>query len=92
MPAEFHSPESFKKTLSIAKGDLGDSSVLEGGKVDAPLLLLGLIYREVTRAMEIEPDAQTLAPPHLVNSPFGIKEVNQIETLINRVIPSSARK
>jgi hypothetical protein len=92
LPANFHSRDSFKTALSIAERDLRDHSILEGGKVDAPLLLLGLMYREVSRAIEIEPEAPTMAPPHLVNSPFGVKEANQIETLINAVILKPSRK
>jgi len=77
--------------FSILEKDLLNSSVLEDGKIDAPLLLLGLIYREVTRAMEMEPDAPTKAPVHLVNSPFGIKEVKKLERLIKSVvIPSES--
>ena len=88
MPAEFHTLDSFDKSISILKKDLGDSSIFNG-KIDAPLLLLGLMYQEVFRAMEIEPDAATRAPNHLVNSPFGIKEVQKIESLLKRVsLPS----
>ena len=64
---------------------LGDSSVLNGRKIDAPLLLLGLAYREVSRSMEIEPGAETMAPDHLVNSPFGVREVNKISNLLSSV-------
>jgi hypothetical protein len=76
--------------MSILKKDLRDSSFLKGGKIDAPLLLLGLVYNEVSRAMEIEPRAPTEAPGHLVDSPFGVRELNEIERLINSVhLPSS---
>ena len=76
--------------LSILKNDFGDSSVFEHGKIDAPLLLLGLIYREVSRSMETEPDNPTKAPDYLVNSSFGIEEVKKIEKLIdNVVLPSN---
>lgn len=89
MPAEFHSLTSLNKVLMILKNALGDSSVFEGGRIDAPLLLLGLTYREVSRSMEIEPGAPNKAPIHLVDSPFGIQEVNEIESLINDVcLPS----
>jgi hypothetical protein len=76
--------------ISILKKDLGDSS-FSSGQIDAPLLLLGLIYQEVSRAMEIEPDsdAPTKAPNHLVHSSFGIKEVKKIESLLKSVrLPS----
>jgi hypothetical protein len=66
--------------------DLRNSLVLEDRKIDAPLLLLGLMYQEVSRSMEMEPDAPTKAPDHLVNSPFGVKEVKKIERLIESVV------
>jgi hypothetical protein len=72
--------------LSILKKDLKDPSFIKDGKLDAPLLLLGLAYREVSRAMEVEPDAPTKAPSHLVNSPFSFTEVKQIERLINGIV------
>jgi hypothetical protein len=76
--------------ISILKKDLGDSSFF-CGKIDSPLLLLGLMYQEVSRSMEIEPDsdAPTKAPNHLVHSSFGIKEVKKIESLLKSVrLPS----
>jgi hypothetical protein len=88
LPAEFHTSESFDRSISILKKDFGDSSFFSG-KIDAPLLLLGLMYQEVCRSMEIEPGAPTKAPNHLVNSPFGIKEVQKIENLLKSVrLPS----
>jgi hypothetical protein len=71
--------------MSILKKDLGDSSIINSGKIDAPLLLLGLTYREVSRSMEIEPGAPTGAPNHLAGSSFGVRELNEIEKLINSV-------
>jgi hypothetical protein len=53
------------------------------GKIDAPLLLLGLMYREVSRAVEVEPGAKTGGPRHLLNSPLGIQELEELQTLIN---------
>lgn len=82
MPAQFHSVDYFNQMLSILRKALGDSSVSEVGTIDAPLLLFGLVYREVSRSLEIEPGASTNAPDHLVNSPFGIQEMDQLETLI----------
>jgi hypothetical protein len=86
LPDFFHGSGAFKKTLSIIKKSLADPSVLDDGRVDAPLLLLGLTYREVSRAVEMEPGAPTDAPDHLKNSPFGIQEMNKIETLIDGVV------
>ena len=93
MPAEFHTLDSFNKSILILKNDLRDLLSL-GGKIDAPLLLLGLMYQEVCRLMEIEPDAPTTGkvPNHLVNSPFGIKEVQKIESLLKSLsLPSESR-
>jgi hypothetical protein len=88
LPAEFHTLDSFNKSISILKTDLRDLSSLSG-KIDAPLLFLELMYQEVCRSMEIEPDAPTKAPNHLVKSPFGIKEVQKIESLLKSVrLPS----
>lgn len=70
--------------MSILKKDLADPSVL-AAKIDAPLLLLGLMYQEVARAMEIEPDAPSKAPDHVVHSPFGVKELKKMETLLKGV-------
>ena len=68
------------------KDSLCDPSVLEGGKVDTPLLLSGLMYREVCCAMEMEPDAPTGAPKGLINSPFGIKKLKEIEGVLDNVV------
>ena len=85
MPESFHHPKSFKSALSIAKDALKDPSVIKGGKVDAPLLLLGLMYREVTRALEVEPGEPGEYPPHLITSPFGRKEIDEMVRLLNGV-------
>lgn len=75
--------------MSILKDAFGNSSVFETGKVDAPLLLLGLLFREVSRALEIEPGEPTQHPQHLVDSPLGIQEMNELEEMINAIhIPS----
>lgn len=90
MPSEFHTSKSFNKSISILKKDIGDSS-FSSGKIDAPLLLLGLMYQEVSRAIEIDPGASTKAPDHLINSCFGIKEMEKIESLLKSVsIPSES--
>ena len=56
------------------------------GKVDTPLLLSGLMYREICHAMEMEPDAPTGAPKSLINSPFSIKELKEIEAVLDNVV------
>ena len=76
--------DAFNDALSTVTDHLSDESLMESGKVDAPLLLFGLIYREVSRCMEVEPGENTTAP-----SPLGINELNEIEDFINGlVIPS----
>jgi hypothetical protein len=88
LPPEFHSAKPFNRLLKILKGNLKDPFFLNGN-IDAPLLLLGRMYQEVCRAMEIEPDAPTKLPHHLVNSPFGIKEMKKIDNLLKTVhLPS----
>ena len=86
LPSKFHSQASFKSALSILKDSLCDPLVLEGGKVNATLLLSGPMYQEVCRAMEMEPDAPTGAPKSLINSPFGIKELKEIEAVLDNVV------
>jgi hypothetical protein len=68
--------------VTIVREDLANPAILEAGKMDAPLLLLGLMYREVARSMEIEPDDSS-SPAHLINSPLGRQEVDELQTLIN---------
>jgi hypothetical protein len=85
LPAEFHSPKSFRKALSILRDSFKDSSIFLSGKIDAPLLLLGLIFREVSRAVETEPGEPTQYPQHLVDSPLGIREMNQLEEMITAI-------
>lgn len=59
---------------------------MEAGKIDGPLLLFGLLYREVSRSIEAEPDDPTTnVPSHLINSPFGIKQLTEMEKLVNDV-------
>ena len=74
------------RLLSILKDSLCNPSVLEGGKVDAPLLLSGLMYQEICCAMEMEPDAPMGAPKNLINSPFSIKELKEIEAVLDNVV------
>jgi hypothetical protein len=89
LPSDFHSSNSFSKTLTILKKAFSKSSDLDEGDVDAPLLLMGLMYREVCRAVEVEEGAPTNAPDYLANSSFGIRELNRIESLINNIkLPS----
>jgi hypothetical protein len=69
----------------MAREDLENPLILESGKIDSPLLLLGLIYREVSRVMELEPGNPTNLPGHLIDSPFGINEVDKIRNFLNDV-------
>ena len=65
LPAEFHSASAFKETLLIGSKALEKCVLLEDGRIDAPLLLLGLMYREASCVMEIEPGATTDILVHL---------------------------
>jgi hypothetical protein len=85
LPAEFHSASAFKNALSIGQEALEESALSDNGTIDAPLLLLGLMYREASRAMEIEPGAETNVPIHLSESRFGIKELKKIENILGKV-------
>jgi hypothetical protein len=82
LPPQIHSSRSFKTTLALVKRDLVE---VEAGNVDPPLLLLGLVYREVCRAMEAEPGEETTAPAHLINSQLGVKQLDEIEKVLNDV-------
>jgi hypothetical protein len=82
LPASFHSPKAFKKTLSTVTEALTNSSVFEDRTIDAPLLLLGLTFREVSRAMEIEEGEPSKHPQQLVASPLGIGEMQKIEEML----------
>ena len=85
LPAEFHLASAFKKALSIGSKALEKCVLSEDGRIDAPLLLLGLMYWEASRVMEIEPGAAADIPVHLSESPFGIKELNKIKSMIGKV-------
>ena len=58
--------------------------LLEGGRIDAPLLLPGLMYREASHAMKIEP-GESNVPVHLSQSRFGVKELNKIKSILGQV-------
>jgi hypothetical protein len=40
--------------------------------------------------MEVEPRAATDAPVHLSESPFGIKELNKIESMLGKICLASS--
>ena len=56
--------------------------MVEGGKIDSPLLLLGLMYREVSRALEVEPGDENEIPSHVLNSPLGIRELDEMQSMV----------
>ena len=43
------------------------------------------MYQEASHAMEIEPGAATDILVHLSESPFGIKKLNKIESMIGKI-------
>lgn len=85
MPPDFHSSKSFKNLLSLARESLRKRSTFDGKKIDSPLLLLGLAYREISRGIEIEPGAPTEYPDQLVHSSFGIDQLDEIQKLLKEV-------
>ena len=66
----------------MVQKEMTDLSRLNPANVNAPLLLLWLLYREVCQAMEVESGDET-APAHLIDSPLRIKELDQIEKVID---------
>jgi hypothetical protein len=54
-------------------------------QIDAPLLLLGLMYQEASCAMEVKPGAATNVLAHLSKLPFGIKEFNKIKSMLSKI-------
>jgi hypothetical protein len=74
--------------MVLVRDELGDPSV--GERIDAPLLLLGLIYREVSRTMEAEPDGSTSVPSYLANSPLGVQHLEELGNLINGLTISTS--
>lgn len=91
LPQDFHCAKSFKKTLATLKKAFTDSAVFEDRTIDAPLLFLGLTFREISRAMEIEEIEEIEAgepskfPLHLVQSPLGIRELQKMEELLESI-------
>jgi hypothetical protein len=85
LPAEFHLSRSFKSALAIAAEAFRDSSVFEESTIDAPLLLVGLIFREISRAMEVEEDEPSKFPKQLVQSSLGIREMERIEAMLEAI-------
>jgi hypothetical protein len=62
----------------------------QNGRIDAPLLILGLMYWEASCAMEVEPGAATNVPVYLSELPFGIKELNKIKSMLGKIHPASS--
>jgi len=87
LPSSFHVLNSFNKTLTMAKKAFVDDSVSESGNIDGPLLLVGLMFREVGRAVEAEADGGS--PEYVINSPLGVDQLRKLENLINSVVVSS---
>jgi hypothetical protein len=44
------------------------------------------MYREASRAMEMEPGGDDKSPVHLVNSSLGVQQLKKLENLINAVV------
>lgn len=89
MPDSFHQTGAFAKYLKILEELFKDESVFDAGKIDSPLLLLGLVYREVSRATEMEPGGDGKSPAHLINSLYGVKHLEKLRRFINSIdLPS----
>ena len=58
---------------------------MTSGKIDGPLLLLGLLYREVRHVIEAEPGDDSGVPSHIFNFPLGVKELDEIEGFLDEV-------
>jgi hypothetical protein len=86
LPEDIHSVKAFRKALSIAEDDLLGSSVWNERTMDSPLLLLGLLFREVSRSIEAEPGEPSRCPQHLVESPLGIGDMRRIEKLVDSIV------
>jgi hypothetical protein len=56
----------------------------------APLLLLGLMYWEASCAIEVDPGAATNVSVHLSELPFGVKELNKIESMLGKICLASS--
>lgn len=63
-----------------------DEAVFKDRTIDTPLLLLGLTFREISRAMEVEDGETTKLPPQLVASTLGIREMQKIEDMVESII------
>ena len=83
MPAEFHSADAFDNALLVGHEALEDSVLSKHGRINAPLLLLGLMHQEVSCVTETEP-GDTKVPVHLSESHFGIKELKKIEKIFSK--------
>lgn len=85
LPPSFHKGKSFDEALAVLKMDLSDPSIFKKNLVDSPLLLLGLMFREVSRSMEVEPGEPTSHPSQVVDSGFGIQEMKKLEKMLDAI-------
>jgi hypothetical protein len=85
LPAEFHSASALKKALLIRLEALKECVLSQNGRINAPLLLLGLMYQEASHAIKVKPGAATNVPVHLSELPFGIEELNKIESMLGKI-------
>jgi hypothetical protein len=53
--------------------------------IDAPLLLVGLMFREISRAIEVEEGEDSKLPKQLVESSLGIREMQKIEEMLEAI-------
>jgi hypothetical protein len=90
LPESFHTLSSFNKGFAIVRKAFEDNEIFQSGKIDSVLLLFGLMYREASRAMEMEPgESDSRFPIYLVNSKLGFPQVEKLRNFINNVEPPS---
>jgi hypothetical protein len=83
LPEDFHSKNSVSEILAILETSLEDPSVLNGKMIDAPLLLFGLTFRELSRAMEHEDG--NMVPSYLANSCLGVKQYDRLNDILTAI-------
>lgn len=92
LPEDFHDKGvtgGFTAALTTVKQSVTGPPDVVALHIDAHLLLLGLMYREVTRSIEAEPE-DSKVPCYLRDSPLGVKELDQIVEVINSIkVPNS---
>ena len=48
--------------------------------------MIGLIYREVGRVLEVDPNGDGKSPDHLIHSSFEVKHPDKIQSFLDLVV------